>query len=203
MNINLFELKVQSKTKTGNSYSRHNRKNNLIPCNIYSKTENIMGLIDKVALEKALNSKTLFNQFTKLTVDEKEYLVYAKVLQKHPVTEKYMHIDFIIVKPTDVIKMKVPVQFINKDKCEVIKLGAVLNVIHSTVLMEGKVEDMINYLTYDLAGSLGKESLLLSHIKFSDKVTVAKSFKSNILGTILNARKKGNAIAAAAEAEKK
>lgn len=201
MNYNLFELEVKLKKKTSKAYSIYNRKNNLIPCNIYSKTENIMGLIDKNSLEKALASKTLFNQFTKIKIEDKEYIVYAKVVQKHPVTEQILHIDFIIVKEDEVIKMNVPVKFLNKDKCEVIKLGAVLNIIHPNILIKAKVKDMPNYLYYDLSNANGKESLLLSKIELPKNIKIASTFKSNVIGTILNARKKAASIST--EEEKK
>lgn len=191
MNLNSFELIFKKREMIGSVEARKIRKMGDIPANFSSKSgEAISAIVDEKSLQKALESKTLFNRFTKIKIENKEYLTFAKVVQKHPVSGKILHIDFQIVEPKDVIEMKVPVEFTDKAECEAIKLGAILNIVSSYVLIKGKVEDMCETLKCSLKNAEAKKSLTLKNLEIPSNVSISNKFKANVIATILGSKKK-------------
>jgi len=192
MNLNSFSFNIELRSKLGSHAANQLRKQEKVPTNFYSakKKLNINGFINEKELEKAIKSKMLFNQFTKVLIDGKEHLVIARKIQRNSLTEQLLHIDFQIVEENEKIKVLIPVKFINKEICEPIKLGGVLNVIYEYIPLIGLVKDMPNYVEYDLKNSISKQSLLLKDLKFSNKVEIAKEFSFSVIASILAARKK-------------
>ena len=192
MNLNSFSFNVDLRSKIGSNYSKQLRKQGKIPANFYSANQkiNINGSVDEKEFEKAIKTKLLFNQFTKVVIDGKEYLTIVRKIQRDSVTEKLVHIDFQIVEENEKIKLLVPIKFINKEICEPLKLGGVLNVVYEYIPLIGLVKDLPNYIQYDLKDAISKESLLVKNLNISNKVSIAREFSFSVIASILAARKK-------------
>ena len=200
MNLNSYELvankRDQSKT------TRVLRDAGITPGVIYGKNcEAISIELNTRELDKIIASKTLFSQFTKLKIEKKEYLVYAKVVQKHPVTERTMHIDFQVVEKDQVIKFKVPVLFQNKEICEPIKLGGVLNMIHRRVEVKGMVKDLPNCISFDLKNLEAKAKINTKIIELPKGVEFTAIYVKANVASILAGKKKAAEVEEEAAAE--
>ncbi len=197
MNLNDFELNVNFRSEVGSSSVKKFLKKGQVPLVIYGKgVENLLGSINELELQKALKSKSLFNKFTKMNFNKEgkieSFHVVAKIVQKKSLNDKILHIDFQKVNPSDMVKMKIPVNFINKDICEEIKLGGMLNVVCHFIELIGLAKDMPEFLEYDLKNATSKTSIKTESLKFSDSVKPIQFYQNKVIATILAAKKKGS-----------
>jgi large subunit ribosomal protein L25 len=200
MNLNDFKLDLVERKSFGKSGVKKIRTENKVPVEIYGcGRKNISAAIDKVSLEKAINSKTLFNKLTELNLGENKILAFAKVVQLHSVSDKILHIDFQAVEKGQEISMKIPVRFLNHDLCSELKLGGTLNVVTPYVKLKGKIEDIPEYVDCNLENASVKVSIRMSSLAISDKLKMEAKYEKAVVATILAARKKAGDAAAAAE----
>jgi len=192
MNLNDFELDLVKRENVGTSDARVLRNSGHVPATIYGSGKSpISAYIKEDVLNRALGSRTLFNKFTKLNFGKESVLAFAKIVQKHPVTDRVLHIDFQIVEKGGVITMKVPVTFINKELCETIKLGGLLNIVSPFLEMKGTAEKMPSSVVVDLKDAKVGISIKVEHLVIPEGVKVTSKFVNKVVATILAAKKKG------------
>lgn len=201
MHFNEFELNLTPRDAAGTSGARALRKQNKALVSVYGKDFDAkFAFIPEDELSRALASKTLFNKFTNLNLGKEKVTAFAKIIQRDPVTDRILHIDFQAVKKGQIIKMKVPIKFINEQLCEDIKLGGMLNVVCSYVELTGKVDDMPAYLECDLKDARVKVSINISTLKIPGGIKLHKKYENKVIATVLAARKKGGSAAEEAAA---
>lgn len=197
MNLNEFELDLIKREAVGTSSARVLRNSGKVPATVYGKGKDpIAAFVESDVLGKALNSRTLFNKFTKLNIGKDSVLAFAKIVQKHPVTDRVLHIDFQMVEKDGIVTMKVPVVFINKELCEAIKLGGLLNIVSSFVEISGPASDMPASLVVDLKEAKVGVSIKVEHLGIASNLKVSRKFSNKVVATILAAKKKGSDAAA-------
>ncbi len=74
--------------------------------NLWVKYKNIVDLMKKGSIEG-----TIFN----LKIEDKKYPVIIKEIQKDPITDKPIHIDFQIVSLKEKIEVKVPIHLVGEE----------------------------------------------------------------------------------------
>jgi large subunit ribosomal protein L25 len=192
MNLNTFELNFEKRNSVGTISAKALRHASKVPATIYGKgKETLSCSIDQDALKKALDSRTLFNKFTNINIDGQKMTVFAQTVQKHPVSDKSLHIDFQIVEKDSIIKMRIPVIFTNRDQCETIKLGGFLNVVCSSLELIGPAKDMPETLIVDLASAQVGISIKVQNLGIPSSIKVHHKYASKVIATILAAKKKG------------
>lgn len=195
MNLNGFELAMKTRETVGTSAARGLRKAAAVPVTIYGKSIKALSVsVDEAELKRALATKTLFNMFTNLVIDGKKMIGIAKIVQKHPVTDRVLHADFQAVTKEEVVKTKVPLRFLNKELCEAIKLGGQLNVVCAYLELMGKAADMPAYLDCDLKNAKIGISIRVSDLTIPNGIKLVKSEAKTVVATILASRKKGGAV---------
>jgi len=191
MNLNSFALIIQKKEIAGTSASKKIRKLGNVPVILNQEGKSECGYTEEAALSKAISSKTLFNKFTEIEYDGKKKIVFAKVLQRDPVTEKVLHVDFQVVDKKKEITMLIPLKFVDRELCEPLKLGGILNVIHQYLPIIAKPEDMPEFIEYSLKGASGKNSIKTAEVIIPDNCKLAKKFQAKVIASILASRRKG------------
>ena len=86
-------------------------------------------------LNKAMQSESFFSQIMNLKIDGGDQQAVVRDLQRHPATERVMHIDFLRIRADRVIQVSVPIRFLNEDTAPGVKLGGG-NVQHSLTELE-------------------------------------------------------------------
>jgi large subunit ribosomal protein L25 len=197
MKLNDFELSLHSRKRIGSGAARALRVDGRVPAILYGNGLNFCGHIDAKELQKAINTKTLFNKFTKINLDDKKHCIaYAKIIQKHPVSDKILHVDFQCVDINSIITISIPVYFINKELCEAIKLGGLLNIVARSIKLIGPVSAMPSCLEYDLTKATVGTAVKSEDLGVPNNVKIAIAFQSKVIATILAAKKKGDAAVA-------
>jgi len=106
-------LKAEVREGVGTSYCQKLRENKKLPCVLYGPElkENVYLFIDYNQFEK------FFNEFgkhhvLKLVVGKKSYKVIIKDYKIHPITRKFLHVDFYAISPKKPFITEVPVKYV-------------------------------------------------------------------------------------------
>jgi len=117
----MINLKAEIRKKSAQA----TRKEGKIPAVLYgSKIENLNLSVNEKEFEKIISTIKETEKII-LNVEGKDFYVLIKEIQKHPKTEKFLHIDFFQLPSKQEIEVKVPLVFINKSEA-IENLGAIL-----------------------------------------------------------------------------
>ena len=125
MSTPAFELDVTVRTDTGKGASRRLRRlHNAIPAVLYGAQKDPVPLtIDHDAILHATNNEAFFSHIITLNLGKKKELAVIKDLQRHPARPLILHADFLRVSKDHAIQIRVPLHFINEEKCVGVKSG--------------------------------------------------------------------------------
>ena len=73
--------------------------------------------IDHDAILHATENEAFFSHIITLNIGKKKELAVIKDLQRHPARPVIMHADFLRVSEGHAIHIRVPLHFINEEKC--------------------------------------------------------------------------------------
>jgi len=169
-----FELNCSIRTDLGKGASRRLRRlNDTIPAVLYGGKKDPVSLsIAHKDIIKATENEAFFSHIITLNVDSKKEPAVIKALQRHPAKPFILHADFQRVDMKQEIQVKVPIHFINEEKCVGVKLGGgiirrTLNEIDITCLPS----DLPEYIEVDMLEVDVGDSVHLSDITFPEGVS--------------------------------
>lgn len=111
------EVKIVAETgrSTGSRPSGRLRMEGKIPAVIYGHgIDPISVAIEGRALRSALTTDAGLNALVSLDVDGTSHLTMARVLQRHPVRNTVVHVDFQIVRRDEVMSVEVPITIVGE-----------------------------------------------------------------------------------------
>jgi len=169
-----FELNCSVRTDLGKGASRRLRRlNNDIPAVLYGAGKDPVSLtIAHKDIIKATENEAFFSHIITLNVGSKKEQAVIKALQRHPAKPFIMHADFLRVSAKQAIVVKVPIHFLNEDKCVGVKIGGgsilkTLNEIEVSCLPA----DLPEFVEIDMIEVDVGESIHLSAISLPKGVT--------------------------------
>ncbi len=74
-------------------------------------------------LNKAMATESFFSQILNVKIDGGDQQAVVRDVQRHPATERVMHIDFLRIRADRVIQVSVPIHFLNEDTAPGVKMG--------------------------------------------------------------------------------
>lgn len=164
--IKLTTLNVKKREKAGKGAARAERRLGMIPGVIYGdKKPPVLISIAPRDLEKEMNLKGLWTRQFEITVEKEKYRTLCQDIQKHPVSDRPMHVDFLRISKDSEIVVDVHVSFINEDACPGIKLGGVLNLVRRTIEIICKPDFIPEEFVADLTGLQIGDAVKISNIK--------------------------------------
>ncbi len=164
-----YSLQAAVRNVVGKGASRRLRRlEGTIPAIIYGgeKAPQNITLIHK-DLAKALEDEGFYSHVIALDVEgagtEK---VVLKALQRHPSKPQILHADFLRVDDTHFITMRVPLHFLNEEKCPGVKLGGG-SVSHSMTELEVRClpQNLPEFIEVDLGEMTVGQILHISDLK--------------------------------------
>ena len=116
-----YRLSAQSREEAGKGSSRRLRRlEGLVPAIVYggkNKPKSIQ--LAHKDLKRALEEESFYSSVITLEIDGKEEPVILKALQRHPAKRLVLHADFQRASAGTVLKVNVPVHFLNETICKV------------------------------------------------------------------------------------
>ncbi|MEQ8663909.1 MAG: 50S ribosomal protein L25 [Gammaproteobacteria bacterium] len=120
--MDIFEIEAELRHDRGKGASRRLRRAGKFPAVVYG------GHADAVAVQLNHNELLLHTQheafyshILSLKVDGKTERVVVKDIQRHPYKPFLMHMDFLRVQESESLNMRVPLHFLNEERCVGVK----------------------------------------------------------------------------------
>ena len=164
-------LQIQKRTVEGKKVKTL-RNIGITPIHLYGRNvESSSMQADFKALIDALN-ETGFSIPITLADGKNEFLAFARNVQRHPLTEQILHVDFQVVNKEDEVEIEVPVNLLGESPA-VKNLGGILIKLMETIKISSKVDQVPESIDLDIEGIESLEqSLLVSDIEVPDGVKV-------------------------------
>jgi large subunit ribosomal protein L25 len=121
------EIKAQSRKDEGKGASRRLRHASFVPAVVYGAGQDPESIqIEHNTILLAAKNEWFFSSVLDLNVDGKVQKVLVRDWQKHPFKQLMMHMDFMRVDESQVIRVNVPLHFLNQDKSPAAKMSGVV-----------------------------------------------------------------------------
>ena len=156
----------------GKGAARQLRMNNQTPAVLYSGGSDAVALqCDAGVLFKELYDIHGRNAVITLAVKgdkKKEHHVLIQEIQKNPVTDHLVHVDFLEIELKKPAVFSVPIKYTGTPKG--VELGGELQFLSTTVQLKGCPLDIPDYIEIDIKGLDRGDSLTFGDLALPDKV---------------------------------
>lgn len=173
-------LEGKAREGLGKGPSRRLRMQKLIPAVVYGKhletPEQIA--VDPIAVRKAIATPHKFNTLIELKTGAASHQVLLKDYQMDPLTRELLHADFIAVRETDQVKVKVPIVLVGK--AAGVLEGGILSQARREIEVHALPSAIPERIEADVTNLGIAEVLHVNDVKMPQGVTV----KSNVNYTI-------------------
>lgn len=123
-NAETFELTAEPRIGNGRAAARRLRREALVPGVVYGAGQEPVAVsLSARALGKAIDAGGLMSQIVTLRVGDQPHQVIVRELQRHPATDAAIHVDFLRVRQDRALVVRVPLHFINEDRCVGVRTG--------------------------------------------------------------------------------
>lgn len=134
MASNMISLEATARPRAGKGAARQARRDDKIPGVIYGDDQTPTTIaIDYNTLWKQIQKGHFLSTIVELKVDGKMSRVIPRDVQYDPVKDTPLHVDFLRIGKDGIIRVKVPVKFINETLSPGLKRGGVLNIVRHEV----------------------------------------------------------------------
>lgn len=174
-----IEFAAESRNTAGKGTARAARRAGFVPVVVYGNKK------DPVSLSVEANQLTVeyrkggfMNKVVALKNDKTTYFAIAREIQLNPVSDKVEHADFMHVDAKSILKVRVPLHFLNAEKSVGIKRGGVLNMVRRHVEVFCNVNSIPKFLEVDISNVNINSSVHIKDITLPDgvKPTIARNF---------------------------
>ena len=164
-------LQIQKRTTEGKKVKTL-RNQGITPIHLYgSEFESASMQVKMSELIDILNLAGFSSPIT-LNDGKNDIIAFAREVQRHPLTEQILHVDFQIVGKDDQVEVEVPINLIGESPA-VKNLGGVLIKLMETIRVSSKVDSVPKSLELDISviESL-EQSILVGEIEIAEGVQI-------------------------------
>ncbi len=173
-------LKAEIREQVGSLASKKIKRQGLIPAVIYSKEKNINICLNSRDFEQQYFKGVTLTSVIDLEISGKKNRVIAHKIDLDPVSDRPVHIDFMLCENNKPIRAKPKINFSNQDKSPGIKKGGFLHIVarNLEVLCDGE-KSIPQFIEADVASLHLGSKLRAENLKLPSGVTLLK--KGNFL----------------------
>lgn len=170
--MNQFELIAEPREDVGRGASRRLRRSGKLPGIIYGADQEATAVsLDHDDVAHQLEHEAFYSHILTVKIGKKTQKVVLKDLQRHPYKSRLLHIDLQRISETEELTMRVPIHFMNEDKCIGVKQsGGVISHIMTEVEVTCLPKDLPEYIEIDLQHLDIGDAIHLSDIRFPEGV---------------------------------
>lgn len=168
-------LEVEPRDGTGTGASRRlRREGGMVPGILYGGPDAPAPIaLSYRTLARAMQQEAFFSQVLDVALNGEHCQAVLRELQRHPATDRVLHIDLLRIQADRPIQIAVPLRFVNEDKCLGVRLGGgtiTRNMIELEVsCLPG---DLPEHIEIDLEHLDVGHSVHLSELSMPDGVTI-------------------------------
>lgn len=201
------QLNATKREKAGKGASRAIRREGQIPAVIYGdKQEPLAIALEEKVLVAEMGKSGIWTRQYEINVDGKKHHVLCQDIQKHPVSNRPIHVDFLRISKNAHLTLDIPLRFENEDAAPGIKLGGVLNIVHRTLEVKCTPDNIPEAFIVDLSKAEMGASITAFSVEMPKGVTLTAN-EDFTIATIYSAAQDdapaSEAAAASAAEEKK
>lgn len=146
-------LNVEVRERTGTGGARAARTSGRVPGVLYGGPRGPVPISAELnAFRKSLYTGKLLGHLITLKYGEETQPVIAKDVQFHPVSDTPVHFDLYRVDEHQLVKIAIPVAFINHEASPGLKRGGALNIARHEIELMVSADRIPEELTFDLTG---------------------------------------------------
>ncbi len=170
-----FEISAENRTTAGKGASRRLRRAGKVPAILYGACKDpVMLQLSHDEMEKHLAQEAFYSHILSVNLNDSTEKVVLKDLQRHPFRPRIMHVDLLRVSEHEKLTMRVPIHFVNADKCVGVKTGGgVISHLMTEVEVECLPKDLPEFIAVDLADIAVGTTLHLSDLSLPAGVVAA------------------------------
>ncbi|SJM95382.1 50S ribosomal protein L25 [Crenothrix polyspora] len=164
---NMFEFVAESRGQSGKGAARRLRRKGEVPAVIYGgHLDPQMIVLNHNEVIKHLDREAVYSHVLDVTVDGKTEKAILKGVQRNPARFQILHLDFLRVSMSEIVKVHVPLHFINESTSVGGKKGGIA--AHSLVDVEVSCLPLalpeyieVNMASLDVGASLHLSDLVM------------------------------------------
>ncbi len=165
------EMKATARAKAGKGAARATRRSGRVPGVVYGEKKPPVSIsLDAADITHRIYAGHFLTTVLDLEVDGEKQRVIPRGFQVDPVRDRPIHVDFQRLGVGSMVRVHVPVKFINHDAAPGIKRGGTLNIVRHTIEFHCPAEAIPESITADLTGLEIGNSLHISKIALPDRV---------------------------------
>lgn len=202
MAAEILALKATVRSRTGKGSARQARRDGRIPAIIYGDTQTP----ESITLEyNELWKQMLKGRFTATVFDldlegKKKVRVIPRSVQVEPVKDLPVHVDFVRIGKDGIIRVAVPVKFLNESLSPGLKRGGILNIVRHEIEVYCPYERIPTHFEVNLEGLDIGRSVHISAIQMPADVKPVISNRDFTVATIAGVRAEEEEVTPTAEA---
>jgi large subunit ribosomal protein L25 len=186
----IIEIKAKARPRAGKGAARQARREGNVPAVVYGA--------GKPAETIALDQNELWKQVLKghftstvfdIAVGSEKTRVIPRELQVDPVKDHPIHVDFLRIGKDGVIRVAVPVRFVNQGLSPGLKRGGVLNIVRHEIEVYCPYDRIPLFFDINLEGLEIGRSVHISAVKLPDGVRPVIHNRDFTIATVAGAKK--------------
>ncbi|MBN9292151.1 MAG: 50S ribosomal protein L25/general stress protein Ctc [Hyphomicrobium denitrificans] len=186
----LITLKATARPRAGKGAARQARRDGNVPAVIYGNQETP----ETINLEyNELWKQVLRGHFTstaiELDVEGTKHIVLARDVQVDPIRDTPLHVDFQRVGKDGVIRVSIPMHFVNETLSPGLKRVGVLNIVRHDVGVFAPYDKIPRFFEINLEGLEIGRSIHISAVNMPEGVTPVIKNRDFTIATIAGALK--------------
>jgi large subunit ribosomal protein L25 len=160
-----LQLTVTTRAGNGRGPSRRLREAGSIPAVIYGKSGNQLVTVESTAFRTLMRAKGQSAALIDLKVEGKGSLLsLIKEYQRHPITQKFLHIDLLEIDPAAQMTADIPVRLVG-EPVGVKMDGGTLNQISQSVRVRCLPKDLPEFIDVDVSELKVDDSIHVGEMK--------------------------------------
>jgi large subunit ribosomal protein L25 len=179
-------LEVTRREETGTNVCRQLRARERVPGNVYGLDRPpFMVSVDPRRIDELLHLGSGVNTIFSLTLsgESRTREAMIKELQRDPVSERLLHIDFVRVDPDKAIHVRVPVHLVGSPE-GVRNEGGILDFVHREVEVECLPGDIPEHVDLDVTALHINQHVSVSDLRFPEGVRVLADPNQIVAGVV-------------------
>lgn len=173
---NEFVITAEPREEKGKGASRRLRRAGKVPAILYGGDKEPLSItIKHNELLWNLEHEAFYSQVLKLKIGRQTQKIILRDLQRHPSKPVVLHVDLQRVLAHEMLKVNVPLHFINEDDSVGVKQqGGMVSHLLTDVEVECLPEDIPEFIDIDVVELEIGDSVRLSDLKLAENITLVE-----------------------------